>query len=745
MILTESPSIIQYKQAMMNCLSLYYPESNLSMLEPAIDYSISKRFKDTNCTINNSYTKRSSNMTLLKLTDYIISREPIVTSMGTMFRHHGEVPNPMIEVIKSFLSERKKNKKIMFTFPKGSEQFERYNLLQLLNKQDANASYGSIGQYTCLLYNVNVASSITSQGRSAIASASLAFESILNNSVKFGSVDEVLEFIAHVCSERANRKFNDNIVLDEDISIDDCFAKVIFSCGYRWIPDDREMDIIYKAIENLSVEDRNRVYYKNNLYYFCDNKKVFNIIKNILKKLKRPLYFSGDVPKEVQDDVELFCQLVGEYVYTRFMYIDRTDRCANMIKSVIAVSDTDSCIVSLDGWYRYVVEKVKGDTFKIANYTDSPVFQYDKDEDSNWVYDKSPVDFEEQELDYDFMTDEISERERFNDPATISPNDNVKYSIINIIAYVLDKVVNDYMDKMCYNMHSLINQKTTVIETSNELYNISIEYGEGKSLYKVDQYGKPYGSISYSYNKDCVMRLKNEFTFARIMMTDGKKHYSSLQTVQEGNLIPENKQLDIKGIDILYKSTTALSTRKALQKILLEDIMKADKIDQIKIIKDAAIFEQSIVDSLHKGNKSYFKPVVVKSMNHYDNPMSQQGIRASIAWNTIKPAIMPALNLEQRNAVDIVKVNINKNNAERIADKNPEVYNNILKCLAMPEFKGAISAISIPMEINTPDWIMDFIDYDSIIRDNLAGFPWEAVGIRRMDKDNVSYTNIVQL
>ncbi len=132
MVITESPSIIQYKQAMMNCLSLYYPESNLSMLEPAIDYSISKRFKDTNCTINNSYTKRSSNMTLLKLTDYIISREPIVTSMGTMFRHHGEVPNPTIEVVKSFLSNRKKHKKIMFSYPKGSEEFEKYNLLQLL-------------------------------------------------------------------------------------------------------------------------------------------------------------------------------------------------------------------------------------------------------------------------------------------------------------------------------------------------------------------------------------------------------------------------------------------------------------------------------------------------------------------------------------------------------------------------------------------------------------------------------------
>lgn len=565
----------------------------------------------------------------------------------------------------------------------------------------------------------------------------------MNNSVKFGSLDEVLEFIVHVKEERSIRKFNDRAVLDENVTVDDCFAKIIFSCGYRWMPSDDEMDIIYKVIENLDQEDLNRVYYKNNLYWFCDNSKVFNMIRKMLKKLKRPLYFSGDIPDEIKDDIKLFSDLVGEYVYSRFMYIDRTDRCANMIKSVIAVSDTDSCIVSLDGWYRYVVNKVNGDVFTIANYTDNPIFQYDKDEDGNWIYNKEPVYFEKQ-LDYDFMTDEVSERERFNDPATISPNDNVKYSIINIMAYILDKVVNDYMDKMCYNMHSLINENRTIVETSNELYNISLEYGNGESFFKIEN-GKPKGSIAYTYNKDCVMRLKNEFTFARIMMTDGKKHYSSLQTVQEGNLIPEEKQLDIKGIDILYKSTTALSTRKALQKILLEDIMKADKIDQLRIIKDAAIFEKSIIKSLRDGTKQFFKPMVVKSANHYDNPMGQQGIKASVAWNTIRPEVMPALNMEQRNAVDIVKVKIDKSNVERIADRYPEVYNNMLKCLAVPEFKNTISAIAIPLDISVPDWIMDFIDYDSIIRDNLAGFPWEAVGIRRMDKKNVNYTNIVQL
>ena len=71
-----------------------------------------------------------------------------------------------------------------------------------------------IGMYTALIYNNNVATSITSQGRALTSSMTLHFEQFLANNVKFGSLDQVIEFINHICSERMNRKFNDNIVLN---------------------------------------------------------------------------------------------------------------------------------------------------------------------------------------------------------------------------------------------------------------------------------------------------------------------------------------------------------------------------------------------------------------------------------------------------------------------------------------------------------------------------------------------------
>lgn len=149
---SQSSTLTRYKNTMIECIKLYYPEAPMSELDKAVEYSIRKRLSDSRANVVNSY-KRSrgsdeqgnqviqdkvTEMTLLQISDYIISREPIVTAFGTMFKHHGEVPNPLFTVVQSFLDNRTKYKKQMFQYPKGSEDFEKYNLLQALAKIDAN-------------------------------------------------------------------------------------------------------------------------------------------------------------------------------------------------------------------------------------------------------------------------------------------------------------------------------------------------------------------------------------------------------------------------------------------------------------------------------------------------------------------------------------------------------------------------------------------------------------------------------
>lgn len=582
-----------------------------------------------------------------------------------------------------------------------------------------------LGQYTALIYNPNVATSITSQGRASVASMTLHFEMFLADNVKFGSLNEMIEYINHIRKERPKRKYKDSIIITHIPTKEECFAKLIIDSGFRWVPNDKELDIIWHIIDNLTQEDITRIYYKNNLYEFASNPYIFNIIKKILHDLKRPFFTSSKVPPEIADDLNYLKDLMMEYVYYRYMFIDRIDRCDNMIKSVTMVSDTDSTIISVDAWYRFVVNQINEEELRIANYCSDPIMFLEKNDDGEWD-DKEwmqVVEFEPKQLDYNFETDEIVEMERFNHPDVFTPNDNVRYSIISVIAYVLDNTVNDYMVKYCENTHSI---------------------------------KEPYHTT-----KQCKVYAKNEFLFKRLLMTMVKKNYTSIMEIQEGNKVPEEEQLDVKGIEILTKSSKPLSTRKALKKILLDDILRAPVIDQLKFVKDIAIFQKQIIESVRSGSKEFYKPVTIKSMSAYDDPMRIQGIKASIAWNMIKPEDADAINLNERNAVDIAKVQIDRATIDKIKDEFPEVYLNIQKALDDETFKtyvknpktgikdklvsNEITAVAIPLDTTLPAWLEPFIDYDSILADNLNGFPYESIGIKRLQKDNINCTNIVQL
>lgn len=244
-------------------------------------------------------------------------------------------------------------------------------------------------------------------------------------------------------------------------------------------------------------------------------------------------------------------------------------------------------------------------------------------------------------------------------------------------------------------------------------------------------------------------------------MTQVKKNYASIIEVQEGNIVPKESQLDVKGIEIMTKSSKPLSTRNALKKILMEDILNAPVIDQLKFVKDIAIFQKQIINSVQAGSKEFYKPVTIKSMNSYEDPMRIQGVKASVAWNMIKPSGYEAINLDERNPVDIAKVIITRASAEKIKDTYPEVYGNIIQALDDDTFKtyvkdpktgkkdkltaNEIVAVALPLEVQLPPWLEPFIDYNSILADNLEGFPYESLGIQRLRRKDINCTNIVQL
>ena len=379
-----------------------------------------------------------------------------------------------------------------------------------------------------------------------------------------------------------------------------------------------------------------------------------------------------------------------------------------MIKSVCAISDTDSTIINLDAWYRYNLADVKKENFKFMQAKVNIVKFLDGEKDFAQPVMK-PI---EMVRDYDFFEEKTIEIERSLNPIEMIPQDGLRYSIINILAYVLDKVVNDYMERY------------TIV------------------------------SNSYRGPKQCLIIAKNEFLFKRALLTMNKKNYATIQELQEGNVVDQDHRLDLKGLAI-DKSTMNSATRAKLKEILYNDILMVDKIDQMKVVKELAIFEDDIYQSLRNGEKSFYKPLTVKSMGSYDDPLRIQGIKASLAWNELR-GDAEAIDLTERNAVDVIKTNINASTAERIKDSHPAIYNKIIEIVgdkdkepANPQykqaFKGNITTVAIPRDVKVPEWLLEFIDYEAIVNDNLCNFPLESIGIRRAGKNTVNYSNIVSL
>ena len=386
----------EYKATLKQLVKLYYPPISDQELDPIIDYSISKRYKEYPVELQNNYTHQTKNMNLLALIEYILNRQPIISSAGTLFKNHEDGINPLTTVIQQFLDARGIHKKEMFKYPKGSENFEYYNLLQTLDKIDSNGIYGTIGMYTSLIYNINVASSVTTNGRAAVSHMILWFEMFLNNNVKFGSLNEVLEFINHIVEERPKRKYSEYEYIDQQVSVIDCFSRIIYTCGYRWVPNDEEMEIIWRVV--------------NNLFGFIANSKIESLLIKILETLDYPYLNPLKCPKEIKDDLDFLVDLLKEFVYYRYEIIDRMDRNDNMIKSVAVISDTDSAIVSLDGWFRYVhnlcIEKnVNIKFWKWAPKEAVFFLEYDEFGDIKYKSKLQAIFFEDPYYYYDFQND----------------------------------------------------------------------------------------------------------------------------------------------------------------------------------------------------------------------------------------------------------------------------------------------------------------------------------------------------
>lgn len=697
-------AIQEYEQVMIDGFKHTFPLLNENELREAIRYSINNRIQTRPVTLVNNYTKSKLNGTVLDIIKYIEDRQPIITSSGVLFKKHKEADNPLSRMIMSFINQRAIYKKEMFKYPKGSELFEKYNLLQLLEKLNANATYGVLGAPTSMYYNIYIAESITRQGRSYISCSIMLFESLLANNIKFNNLNEIITFINNVEHEKPNRRLLDDYIIDRDITLEECFYKIMNTADMMiWVPNEDEMARVWEYLRGLDQEDLNRLYYKNNLYSFVDLPVVTDLVIKILSELQEPFMDPNKPPKDIKEDLNTLVEMIKEYVYYPHFYIDKLDRIEYMQRDIVAICDTDSTIISFDAWYRFILDKVYNIDMPIKHQKRDMIDLIKSDEWGDKPL-REMVEIVEPELDYNFYTDEAIEVKKLIEPCALIPQDSLKYAIINIIAYVCSDLVVDYLK----------------------------------------EYTKLTGS--YVEGTKCRMIMKNEFYFLRALLTANRRNYADAQLLQEGNIVPEGSRLAIMGLPI-NKSTLSDDIKSKLQHILYEDVLTADKVDQANVMKKLILLEKEIYTSIMNKETKYYKPDNIAAMSSYKgkDPLSINGILAATIYNEMRSEDMPYINLEERNKIIKIKINVSKKNVDQIKNAYPEEYAKLVKLLDHPILGSKVTTMALPPDVPVPDWILSFVDITTIINDQLKNFPLDSIGLKRLSNDSVNVSNIVQL
>lgn len=242
------------------------------------------------------------------------------------------------------------------------------------------------------------------------------------------------------------------------------------------------------------------------------------------------------------------------------------------------------------------------------------------------------------------------------------------------------------------------------------------------------------------------INMKNEFFFEKLVTTEVKKNYFSSVLLREGKAM--GGKLDIKGLSFV-KSVMSEEVGNYFKSIIKTDIM-GNKINFATIIKKLNALASEIRTSLERGETVWCKPMSVKDFQKYKDPLSEMGIKAVMFHNFA----IPEDPIELPENVKVIKVNMEKEKLlEPLRETNMEVYQNLInKVFRNPnkQISQGINAFAVPQtDGKMPDWLIPFVNIDTIIEDNMKSFypVLKSLGLEIINTraKNTMYSNIIRL
>lgn len=625
-----------------------YPELNKKELKEYIENIFDTHVNDKKLVLDNNYVKKSVSTSILEIYEWMQETKPIIAGHGVFYRNQNQVKNPAAVMLKKFLDLRKSLKKTMYTFDEGSYDYNRYDRLQLTEKINANSYYGASGNKHSYFYNVYTATSVTSTGQSLISTTKTAFEQVMTNSVTFLDIDDCRHFVNNTLKEKY--KYDERLL--PNVPKNKLIKRLLDTFYLDGGEDKENIEFVNNLVNSLTQREVNRLYFKNNIYSFSSIPFVKNILVDLFEKVDN-FVDPNKVPENIKDNIEQLWDLYKEFVFYNHFAFARIDRLKKHKRKTVVTVDTDSNMLNLHPWVLFVFEYIAKD----------------------------------------------------NDAILSKEYNQVRFAAINIMCYVLTKLITEVLNKYTARCNVLPEYRSMV-------------------------------------------NMKNEFLFSRLILSPVKKRYISTIRLREGKeIFPE--KIDIKGHDF-GKSSTRQATKDYFVNLVHDYLLNGD-IDVSVIVKQLEGFEERVKTSLYAGEKDFLIPKSVKELGAYKDPFKEQGMRAIVAWNAVEinnPIELPA-------KIDIVKVKMRTlAECEPLKEKYPEHYKRIEREIFNSPHekirKKGIEVIAIPRNLDSiPEWLMPFIDFDTIINDNISRFHsvTRSLGIKliKTSGNKLHFSNILHI
>lgn len=331
-----------------------HPNVDPTLVRSMVSDIVMNRLRNIPCVMHNNITHETVESSMVDTFEWIENRNPIISGNGTFFKQHSEYLAPTVKMLEKLQMNRKKKKKEMYGYQKGSVQYTNCNIGQLSIKVIMNADYGGSGTPLSPFYSCYLPPATTGSAKNITTSLICCLEFISENNnqwSKLNNINELFDLVFTVLED----KREDRVLINDTYSADEVTEWLLSRCNNVSGSDRRCLKLFLSTLSNeeltklmLSFNIRLvlRKYVQNDVATIMNYLKTHQIdMNNITKESVHECGYGVKPPEAIADVIERVSKIIVDNCVYPFILNDAEVRAAEMDRIIVCVTDTDSLMV----------------------------------------------------------------------------------------------------------------------------------------------------------------------------------------------------------------------------------------------------------------------------------------------------------------------------------------------------------------------------------------------------------------